>query len=272
LEEVIDAGDDINTLFLSMSMVPISNGGGSGITATPHTTFPFMPTTVPAPTGHAAGFSSLRTHDPSLAPSGISDTPTSSPAGTGMAPTADNLFSVSSIPSYYPSLEPNNNSELPTTSPLLTARTPTIDDLSTIPSDHPSLVPTGISDVPTSSPLIASWSTQGITTFGCDGGLTTGTPLDVIPISLTVTYRAESTSDATAAFVASMEQHLLETAVLTALHGCNGSVRRHLDKNNGPIRDENRRHLQVETLSISNGRAHPKHFIGPIPSPALTHV
>ena len=208
-----------------MSMAPISDGGSD--TAPPTATaFPFPHMTTPEPTrDDASGLSSTTSDYPSFSPT-------------------FNESSFSSIPSDYPSVAPTGISE--TNTPMPTENE--LSNSSSIPSNSSSLAP---SNIPTSTPVPVAMSAQAASVFGCNGELIVGSNRDGTPISLTVGFKAEISSSSTTIFVASLERHLLETAVLAALDGCQGTVRRQL-QNEEVLHDGHRRHLLVETTWIGN--------------------
>ena len=207
-----------------MSLVPISDGDGSD--TAPATATPIEPTPE-----NPFGFSSTPSEYPTFSPT-------------------YNESSVSSIPSDYPSLVPTGISEAATSIPVVQSDMPIVDETfnsTAIPST--SLAP---SNIPTSTrPIPAEESAQEAFVFGCNGELAVGSNGHRIPISLTVAYKAESSSSSTAIFVSSLERYLLETAVLAALDGCQGRVRRQL-QNKGILRDDYHRHLLLETMLIGN--------------------
>ena len=209
-----------------MSLVPISDGDGSD--TAPATATPIEPTTE-----NPFGFSSTPSEYPTFSPT-------------------YNESSVSSIPSDYPSLAPTGISEAVTSIPVVQSDMPTVDEIfnsTAIPSNSASLAP---SNIPISTrPIPADESAQAAFVFGCNGELAVESNGDRIPISLTVAYKAESSSSSTAIFVSSLERYLLETAVLAALDGCQGRVRRQL-QNERILRDDNHRHLLLETMLIGN--------------------
>lgn len=162
--------------------------------------------------------------------------------GGGLVPTPAPILNapsgISSVPSDFPSLAPSGTPNSVS------------GDFSSIPSDYPSLAPTGISNLPTSPPVVTGAPTQGVTLFGCNGGLTLGTASDGTPIFVRVGYSVESSSNSNEIYQSSLERNMLETAVLAALDGCNENVRRRLSHQTESPLDHHSRRLQIDTLII----------------------
>lgn len=259
MEEMIDESNEMMVLSLplGMSVVPNNHGGGSSTVAPSSATFAIPPSRTPVPTlGQQSSYSltpsayysptpsaistfltssTSMTAPPTVDPATVSAIPSHNPSmasyGTGSGHPVGDLSSISSIPSDYPSLAPTEKGTVPL-----------VGDLSSIPSETQSLAPGSIYDRPTSAPL-------EVAIFGCDGRLSLGMASDGAPVSLTVGYKVESSSNSTDIFLASLEGLLLESALLATFNACKGRALRHLQEDS-TWSSEHLRHWPVDTRLV----------------------